>query len=177
MGVDYHRPVRRTDRLSPQEKLGLMFDLIHAFGSINGAKNSAAFLEDLLTANEIKNLSKRLRIAKLLLVGETHRDISHKLQVSLATISKVNLWLSQGGEGFRRVLADLPTRAVKPVESKGVPIEFQGPKILLKIARYAHYKKQTKEIERFTERVEGKKLGDRKLGEAYADMFKKRGLK
>jgi len=153
--------------LSKRQKIDLMFDLINAFSRLRSAKESANFLQDLLTANEIKNLSIRLRIAKYLMEGLTQREINLLTGSSLVTINKVNSWLKAGGEGFKKVIKELPARIEEPESGKGVPIEFQAPQVLLKVAQHAASKAQEKRVESFTERVESKRVSDRKFRESY----------
>ena len=90
---------KKIDKLSREAKLDLMFDLINAFNKVKSSFDTALFLQDLLTANEIRNIAVRLRIAKLLLADKTFTEIQHELKVSSATITKVSIWMSQGGDG------------------------------------------------------------------------------
>ena len=66
----------KIDKLSPDKKADLAFDLINSFKYLNNTSDIANFLEDLLTASEVRNLSVRLRIAKLLLNGKSQREIA-----------------------------------------------------------------------------------------------------
>lgn len=152
-----------------------MFDLINAFRLVKTPFETALLMQDLLTASEIKHLAKRLRIAKLLLDGETHRDIASKLHCSLATVTKISIWLNQGGEGLRETVARLPTRYPMPKNLPKKPIEFQLPQVLLALAQYSlatHQKKQIKEISGFLENVENKKILDKTLQEMFDEEFK-----
>ena len=58
---------KRLEKLSKDQQEDLVFDLINAFALTKDPLSSSLLIQDLLTASEIKNLSKRLRIAKLLL--------------------------------------------------------------------------------------------------------------
>lgn len=165
--------LNKVERISREEKIGLLYDLINAFKIVRKPVETALFLQDLLTANEIKNLALRLRIAKLLLKGETQRDVASKAKVSLATVNKVNIWLNQGGKGFRDVVRKLPAKWKIPKKAKGIPIEFHGPQILAKVIQYSVSKKQDKKVEDFIDGVESKKLMGKKLREAYKDQFRK----
>jgi len=66
---------QKAEKLGNEEKVSLMFDLVNSFKDLRNASEIADFLEDLLTANEIKILSIRLRIAKLLLSGKHQREV------------------------------------------------------------------------------------------------------
>src|SRR3990172_6434224 len=106
----YYGKLRREEKFSKEKRLELMFDLINSFRIVKSPVETADFLQDLLTAKEIKNLAKRLRIAKLLLNNVTYEEIVRTVHVSYATIAKVSVWLSQGGEGFKKVIARLPVK-------------------------------------------------------------------
>lgn len=119
----YPRP-KRLEKMSKEDQLDLMFDLINAFRLVKTPLETALLMQDLLTASEIKHLAKRLRIAKLLLDSETHRDIAGQLHCSLATVTKVSIWINQGGEGLKDVIAKLPGRYPTPKNLPKKPIEF-----------------------------------------------------
>ncbi len=59
------------------------------------------FLKDLLTHTEMKMLSKRIQIAKMLLEGYTYQEIKGYVKVTDSTISKINNILSVDGEGLK----------------------------------------------------------------------------
>ena len=61
---------KRLEKLTRNEQADLTFDLINAFSLVKNPLSTSLLLQDLLTALEIKNLSKRLRIAKFLLAGK-----------------------------------------------------------------------------------------------------------
>jgi len=63
-----------------------------------------AFLKDLLTLSEITMISIRIQIAKLLLLGLSHRDIKIKLGVGFSTIAHVDRWLNDGFGGYKKIL-------------------------------------------------------------------------
>ncbi len=104
----YDQKVKRLEKLSKPLQGELLFDLINAFSLVKSAEDSALFIQDLLTEAEVKMLSKRLRIAKLLLEGKKYEAIIKDLHVSRSTISKVGVWLAERGEGFRKVVKKLP---------------------------------------------------------------------
>ena len=156
-------------------KSDLIFDLINAFNSIKSSQESASFLQDILTASEIKNLSIRLRIAKLLLVGEKQRDISLNLRVSIATVTKVNAWLNQKGEGLKQVISRLPQKYDIPINSIGGPLEFHLPEVLAASIQYTFASAQNKKAIRFIEGVNEKSLLDKQLKEISDETYKQKG--
>ena len=53
----YYEKLKREERFTKEERLELMFDLINSFRVVRNPIETADFLQDLLTAKEIKNLS------------------------------------------------------------------------------------------------------------------------
>lgn len=152
-------------------KIDYVFDLINAFKSLGSVEESVLFLQDILTASEIKNLSIRLRAAKLLLDGKTQRDICMELHVSIATVSKVNSWLTQKGEGFRNAVSKLPIKYSLPTKVVRGPLEYHLPEILLTTTQYLIASSQNKKVEKLMERAEEKEFSDKILKEAAADLY------
>jgi len=107
--------------LTKREKHELILDLIQGFVLCKTVNDAVIFLEDLITKKELETLSKRLRIAKLLIEGFNYREIQDTLHVSHGTIAKVSSWLSDRGEGFRKIVKMLPKRA----QGKD-PLEFSA---------------------------------------------------
>ena len=106
----YLQKDKRLDKLSKKEHEELTLDLVN---SIAGAKNvvdAALFLQDLLTKSEVQMLSKRLRIARLLLEGRTYEEIEKQIQVSHSTVAKIGAWLVEKGDGFRKIIKNLPKK-------------------------------------------------------------------
>lgn len=123
--------LRRWEKLSKSEQADLLFDLLNALVILKTLPEMASFLTDLLTSDEVKFISKRLRIAKLLLSGWKYRDIELKLKVSQSTVAKVATWIKEKGSGFRCVISKLPQRrSITPKDSptalgmyKGVDVD------------------------------------------------------
>lgn len=111
MSFKYHdEKVGRPEKLSRAEQADLLYDLLNAFAELHNLPEAAAFVTDILTTSEVKNICKRLRIAKLLLEDRPYRDISQEMKVSFATIAKVAEWLKERGDGLRNILRRLPKR-------------------------------------------------------------------
>lgn len=100
--------VRKRERLSKQDQESLLFDLIHAIVQSKNVNEAALFLQDLLTKSEILAISKRLRIAKMLINGSSYENIEQRLNVSHGTIAKLAAWLTDRGEGFRKIISKIP---------------------------------------------------------------------
>lgn len=167
---------KRLEKLSREEKLELMFDLIASFSIVKKPLETSLFLQDLLSANEIKNLAKRLRIAKLLLSGMTQREIAQDADVSLATVNKVGLWLDKGGEGFKNVIQRLPRKWAMPEKLPRGPIEYHLPQALLALTQYAVAKSQDKHIEKFLGKVRDKEILDRSIRKEVSEYYRLKSL-
>ena len=128
----YFNPkAKRLEKLSKKEQADLIFDLINAFALVKDPLSSSLLLQDLLTAMEIKNLSKRLRIAKLLLSGKKQEEIIKELHCSFGTIAKVKSWLEEAGEGLRKIIKKLPQKRKKFEFKKDVLGYYGLPQILI----------------------------------------------
>ena len=71
------------------------------------------FFEDLCTISEIKAMSQRLEVAKMLKAGATFNTIVEKTGASTATISRVNRSLTYGNDGYDVVLARMKEKEDK----------------------------------------------------------------
>ena len=63
-----------------------------------------AFFEDICTVNELKALSQRLQVAKMLRAGDSYETIVEETGASTATISRVKRCLVYGADGYTVVL-------------------------------------------------------------------------
>ncbi|MBR5743510.1 MAG: helix-turn-helix domain-containing protein [Clostridia bacterium] len=78
--------------------------LFHALSLLETEEEYAAFLEDVCTINEIIDMAQRLDTALLLDRGMNYHEISEKVGVSAATISRVSRCLHYGADGYRTVI-------------------------------------------------------------------------
>jgi len=108
MGKIYLDKTKRLQKLTKKEQEDLFLDLVSALARAQSISDAALFLQDLLTSKEAQNLSKRLRIAKLLITGMTYEEIEKNIHVSHGTIAKIAAWLSEKGDGFRKAIGKLP---------------------------------------------------------------------
>jgi TrpR-related protein YerC/YecD len=81
--------------------------LFKAILLLNNEKECYSFFEDLVTINEIKELSQRLEVARMLNDGFTYEEIAHKTGASSATISRVKRCLNYGADGYKLILERL----------------------------------------------------------------------
>lgn len=168
-----YKEKRRLDKFSQKEQDDLVFDLINAFSLANSPLDSALLLQDLLTEVEIKNLAKRLRIAKLLLDGETHEEIVGELHCSFATVAKVRIWLDNAGNGLKKVIKKLPERRKVSIPKRLPGVGYGLPSIIDYFISEGLKAKETKRLESFTKNMKAKTAVDRELREEISSEFRK----
>ena len=80
--------------------------LAKAFLTLKTEKEVLAFMRDLMTISEIKEFSKRYRIAEFLQQGElSYKQIATQVQASTATVTRVNEWLNkQNQKGYKTAI-------------------------------------------------------------------------
>lgn len=78
--------------------------LFKAIISLKTVKAAERFFRDLCTIDEIKEMSERWQIARMVNRGLSYREIAVKLAVSTTTVARVALWLNNGAGGYRLVL-------------------------------------------------------------------------
>lgn len=79
-------------------------DLFKAIISLKTVKEAERFFRDLCTLDELKEMSERWQIAKMVNRGLSYREIASKLAVSTTTVARVALWLNNGAGGYRLAL-------------------------------------------------------------------------
>lgn len=81
-------------------------DVIDALLSLKTRAEAEAFLADLCTPGELRALSERWLVARLLYKGElSYRDIAQEAQSSTATVVRVARFLKDMPyQGYRRIL-------------------------------------------------------------------------
>ena len=81
--------------------------LFKAILSLETLEECYNFFEDLCTVPELKALSQRLHVAKMLEDRHVYSDIVNETGASTATISRVNRSLNYGCDGYRVVFERL----------------------------------------------------------------------
>ena len=79
-------------------------ELFGAVLSLETVDECYQFFEDLCTISELKAMSQRLEVARMLRAGHTYDDIVARTGASTATISRVKRCLNYGADGYRIVL-------------------------------------------------------------------------
>lgn len=85
-------------------------DLEYLFDAVLSLKTQEecyAFFDDLCTIAELKALSQRLHVAKMLNAQRVYSDIVAETGASTATISRVNRSLCYGSDGYKIVFEKL----------------------------------------------------------------------
>ena len=78
--------------------------------SLETREECYAFFEDLCTVKEIKAMSQRFEVAKLLIQKKTYSEIEESTGASTATISRINRTLQFGADGYTAVLERLKAK-------------------------------------------------------------------
>lgn len=82
-------------------------NLFRAILSLKDVKEARNFFRDLCTIDELKEMTERWQIVKMIDQGHSYRKIAEELNVSTTTVSRVALWLNHGKGGYRAVLERL----------------------------------------------------------------------
>ena len=78
--------------------------VIHRYFNTWNTEECYAFFEDICTINELKALSQRLQVAKMLRAGDSYEKIVEETGASTATISRVKRCLVYGADGYTLAL-------------------------------------------------------------------------
>ena len=76
--------------------------IVKTLAKLKTTEAMAAFLDDLLTEEEILDLAQRLKIAKLIVAGKTYDEIAPKIGTSTSTVSKIGQILKYGKGGLEK---------------------------------------------------------------------------
>lgn len=82
-------------------------ELFEAVLMLDDLEECYSFFVDICTVRELKSISQRLQVAKLLKIRKTYNEIEEETGASTATISRVNRSLVYGESGYDLVLEDL----------------------------------------------------------------------
>ena len=81
--------------------------LFEAILSLENKEECYRFFEDICTIKELKAISQRLEVVKLLVSDQTYHAIEKQTGASTATISRINRALNYGTDGYNLVLKRL----------------------------------------------------------------------
>lgn len=92
--------------------------LFKAILSLKNEEECYNFFEDLCTVPELKAMSQRIVVAKMLTDKKVYSDIVSKTGASTATISRVNRSLIYGSDGYEMVFGRIFDEKEDKVEDK-----------------------------------------------------------
>ena len=103
-----------------REKLEIknLDDLYKAVLCLETVEECRLFFKDLCTVPELKALSQRFQVAKMLTENHVYSDIVKETGASTATISRVNRSLSYDGSGGYNIVFDKFRKAEEEKESE-----------------------------------------------------------
>ena len=90
----------------------LLDKLYEAVVSIDNKEDCKNFFLELCTINELKSMSQRLQVAKMLKDDVVYQKIADETGASTATISRVSRCLNYGNNGYSLVLEKLENKNV-----------------------------------------------------------------
>lgn len=89
--------------VNPKLKDELNDQLCKAVLKLESVEECYQFFEDICTISELKAMSQRLEVAKMLQAHHTYDDIVNRTGASTATISRVKRCLNYGADGYSLV--------------------------------------------------------------------------
>ena len=84
--------------------------LFRAILELKSVDECYEFFEDICTIQEMKAISARLEVARMLKAGDIYEDIVQKTGASTATISRIKRCLVYGSGGYERSSAAWPRK-------------------------------------------------------------------
>ncbi|HJA24954.1 MAG TPA: helix-turn-helix domain-containing protein [Candidatus Fournierella merdigallinarum] len=78
--------------------------LFEAILSLESMEECDTFFEDLCTMKELADMAQRLEAAKMLLEGKTYEQIVRQVEISTATISRINRCIQYGNGGYELII-------------------------------------------------------------------------
>lgn len=79
-------------------------ELFKAILTLKNIDECYDFFEDLCTMKELADMTQRVRAANMLLDGNTYEQIVKEVEISTATISRINRCIQYGSGGYEKVL-------------------------------------------------------------------------
>ena len=93
--------------VNPKLRDELNDQLCEAVLHLNSVEECYQFFEDICTISELKAMSQRLEVARMLKEKPTYDAIVERTGASTATISRVKRCLNYGADGYNVVLSRL----------------------------------------------------------------------
>lgn len=86
-------------------------EIMELFGAVLRLQDpveAEAFLRDLCTLGELRDMAQRWAVVRMLDHGLHYAEISHRTGASTATITRIASWLHHGQGGYRLMLERSP---------------------------------------------------------------------
>lgn len=87
-----------------------MQKLFSAMQNVKTREECARLFRDLMTIEEIREMSNRWKAARLLDEGLTYRAVAQQTSMSTTTVARIAFWLRDGEGGYRLVLDRMKNR-------------------------------------------------------------------
>ena len=155
----------RIHKLNKEKVHELLTDFCEAIAATKNTTEAAELLTDLLGPQELEMISKRLRIAELLMENKNYQDIQDELKTSSGTVARVQAWLQNSGEGYRKIIErtksarKIRDKNEQPMHLRGIkkkyPIYF-WPQIMLESWVKSSTQKQRAEMQKVLSKVNEK---------------------
>ena len=97
--------------------------LLDAVVRLEDREEVAAFLRDLCTLGELRDLAQRWAVVRLLHTGLHYAEISKRTGASTATITRIASWLHHGEGGYQAMLAKMDADGVGLDNPYPLPVE------------------------------------------------------
>ena len=91
-----------------------LFETILALRSV---EECYMFFEDLCTVKELGDMAQRLKAARMLLDGKTYGQIVRSVEISTATISRINRCIQYGTGGYELMLGRIDGKEDQQAEA------------------------------------------------------------
>jgi TrpR-related protein YerC/YecD len=91
-------------------------DIEALFGAVlalESVEETERFFRDLCTLNELRDMSQRWAVVRLLDSGLHYAEVSKRTGASTATITRIASWLNHGEGGYRQMLDKLDAASRK----------------------------------------------------------------
>ncbi|EKD56584.1 MAG: hypothetical protein ACD_58C00143G0005 [uncultured bacterium] len=79
-------------------------DLFNAFSKIDTPKEREIFFHDLLSPEEMKDIARRWKVARMLSSGTSFTEIEEKTGMSSTTIARISKWMRDGYGGYQTMI-------------------------------------------------------------------------
>lgn len=78
--------------------------LFNAILSLESLEECYDFFADLCTMKELDDMGQRIEAAQMLIDGKTYEQIVKDVEISTATISRINRCIQYGSGGYEKIL-------------------------------------------------------------------------